>query len=223
MASADLLLFVVLPYAAIVTAIGMAVERYRHHGFWLSSWSSQFLENRVHYWALVPFHAGILLVLLGHIVTVFIPSGILAWNGVPARLLILQSVALAGGLLAFGGLTAALIRRVTVPVLRQSTSVFDWGVYGLLLAQIATGLAVAVLYPWGTSWFAATAVPYLRSIFTLQPDASVIALMPAIVKWHVVLAWLFVGVFSLSRLVHVLAVPNQYLWRAPQVVRWVRR
>jgi nitrate reductase gamma subunit len=223
MPPADLLLLVVLPYAAVVVCAGAAVERYRRHGFSFTSASSQFLENRLHFWALAPFHAGILVVLVGHVVAFLVPRGVLAWNAVPARLLVLETFALAGGVLAMGGLAAAIVRRAGHPVLRQSTSAFDWAMYGLLLAQILTGVAMALLYPWGSSWYASTAVPYLWSLATLQPDATVIAAMPLLVRLHVVLAWCFVGVFSLSRLVHVLAVPNHYLWRRPQVVRWLRQ
>lgn len=223
MTGVDLLLLVVLPYAAATLCVSAGIERYRRHGFSFTSYSSQFLENRVHFWALVPFHAGILLVLIGHIVAFLIPRGVLAWNAVPARLLVLETVALTGGLLALAGLVAAVVRRAAVPAIRQTTAPFDWAVFALLLAQIATGVALAVLYPWGSSWYATAAVPYLRSLISLQPDASAIAAMPALVRWHIVLAWIFVGVFSISRLVHIVAVPNQYLWRAPQVVRWVRR
>ena len=223
MRPADLLLLVVLPYAATLLCVSAAIERYRRHGFSFTSFSSQFLENRLHFWALVPFHAGILIVLVGHFVAFFIPRGVLAWNAVPARLLVLEAVALTGGLLALAGLAAAMFRRATVRVVRQWTSAFDWAVYALLLAQVITGVAIAVLYPWGSSWYATAMVPYLRSLVVLQPDATIVASMPALVRWHIVLAWIFVGVFSVSRLVHVLAVPNHYFWRAPQVVRWVRR
>lgn len=219
----DLLLFVVLPYAATLFAVAAGIERYRRHGFSFTSFSTQIFESRLHFWALVPFHAGILLVLAGHVVALLIPRGILVWNAAPARLVVLEAAALAGGLLALGGLAAAMYRRAMLQVVRRYTTWFDWGVYALLLAQIATGVAIAALYPWGSSWYASTAVPYLWSLILLRPDAAAVAAMPALVRWHVVLAWLFVGVFSVSRLVHVLAVPNHYLWRAPQVVRWARR
>jgi nitrate reductase gamma subunit len=223
MTGVDLLLLVVLPYAATAVCAVAAVERYRRHGFSFTSASSQFLENRAHFWALVPFHAGILVVLAGHVVAFLVPRGVVAWNAGPARLLILETVSLAGGLLALGGLVNAVVRRGMLPVLRQGTGPFDWFVYGLLLAQIVTGVSIAVAYPWGSSWYASTAVPYLWSLVLLQPDAATIAAMPWLVRLHVVLAWVFVGVFPISRLVHVLAVPNQYLWRRPQVVRWVRQ
>lgn len=217
------MLFVVLPYAAILLSAGTAIERYRRHGFSYTSLSSQFLENRLHFWALVPFHAGILLVLAGHLVALLIPKAILAWNAVPVRLIVLETISLAGGLLALGGFAAAIVRRATTPAVRRTTTGFDWAVFGLLFSQIATGVALSILYPWGSSWYASGAVPYLRSLFALQPDASAIAAMPLLVQAHVVLAWLLVAVFSASRLVHVLAVPNHYFWRAPQVVRWTRR
>ena len=46
--------------------------------------------------------------------------------------------------------------------------------------------------------------------------------MPFAVKLHIVNAWLLIAFFPFTRLVHVLVVPNQYLWRKRQVVRWNR-
>src|SRR5687767_7842675 len=109
-ATMDLLLFIVLPYAAAAVCLVATIERYSRHGFSVTSMSSQFLENRLHFWAMVPFHAGLLIVLLGHLVAFLIPRGVLAWNAVPARLLVLESAAFAGGLLALGGFLAVIVR-----------------------------------------------------------------------------------------------------------------
>ncbi len=221
--ASDVLLFVVLPYAAILLAVVGTVERYRRHAFSCTSQSSQLLENRVHFWALVPFHAGILTVLLGHLVAFLIPRGVLAWNAVPMRWYVLETATLAGGLLALAGLGLAIVRRGSVATVRIGTSRFDWLVYALLLLQIATGVSLAIRYPVGSSWFAAAAAPYLWSLVAFQPDVSLIAAMPLLVRAHIVGAWLLLAVFPFSRLVHVLAVPNSYLWRRPQVVRWYGR
>jgi nitrate reductase gamma subunit len=110
-----------------------------------------------------------------------------------------------------------------VPAVRLGTGWLDWVVYVLLLAQIATGVALAVRYPAGSSWFAAAASPDLWSLARLQPDVTLAAAMPLLVRAHIVGAWLLVAVFPFSRLVHVLAVPIPYLWRRPQVVRWYER
>lgn len=216
----DFLMFVAFPYVAIVIAIVATLERYSRHQSSVTSMSSQFLENRLHFWALVPFHAGILLVVLGHVVGFLIPSGVLAWNASPLRLVVLEAAAFAGGLLALGGFIAVIVRRLRVPAIRRGTHTIDWIVYALLVWQLASGVAVALLYPWGSSWFAATAVPYLRSLVTFQPDVALVASMPILARTHIAGTWLLVALFAYSKLVHVVAVPNAYLWRAPQVVRW---
>jgi len=82
---------------------------------------------------------------------------------------------------------------------------------------------VALFHPWGSSWFAAAAAPYLWSLATLAPDVSTVASLPWAVKLHIVGAWAMIGFFPFTRLVHVLVAPNPYLWRRKQVVRWYRR
>jgi nitrate reductase gamma subunit len=81
---------------------------------------------------------------------------------------------------------------------------------------------VAVFNPWGSSWFAASASPYLWSLIKLNPQIGYVAAMPLGVKLHIVNAFIVVGFFPFTRLVHILVVPNPYLWRRPQVVRWNR-
>lgn len=216
------LLFVVLPYLAMFVFFLGTIVRYRRTPFTYSSLSSQLLENRQHFWSLVPFHYGIVVVLAGHVVAFLFPRQLLLWNAVPVRLWILEITALAFGLLALVGIAGAIVRRLTVPNVRAVTTPLDGVVLALLLAQIALGVAVAVLHPWGSSWFAATMTPYLWSLVLLQPDLGYVAAMPLLVKLHVIGAFLLIGVTPFTRLVHVLVTPNPYLWRRPQVVRWYR-
>jgi nitrate reductase gamma subunit len=219
----DQLLFAVLPYVALFTLILVTIQRYRAQRFTYSSLSSQFLENQQHFWGLVPFHYGILVVLAGHIVAFLIPREILAWNSHPLRLYVLEASALVFGLLTLIGLLAMVSRRLGNSKLKVVTSPSDRILYVLLLVQVASGVAVAVFYPWGSSWFAASAAPYLWSLVVLSPDISYVAPMPWLVKLHVVNAYALVAFFPFTRLVHILVVPNPYLWRKPQVVRWYRK
>ncbi|MCC7177504.1 MAG: respiratory nitrate reductase subunit gamma [Acidobacteria bacterium] len=221
-AALDLLLFAVLPYVAMVVFFLATVGRYWNRPFSYSSYSSQFLENRFHFWAVVPFHYGILTVFAGHLVAFLVPRSILAWNAQPVRLYILEASALAAGLLALVGLVGIIIRRSSEPKVRVVTSRMDWTVYALLLLQVTTGVLVAIFHPWGASWFAAVASPYLWSLLTFSPDLAFIAGMPWLVKLHMGGAFALFAVFPFSRLVHILVVPNPYLWRRPQVVRWYR-
>ena len=118
------------------------------------------------------------------------------------------------------GLVSIVLRRFRNSKVRRVTTVPDWILYALLVVQVASGLTVALVYPWGSSWFSATAAQYLRSIVMLNPDLSYVSAVPFFVKLHIVNAWLVIGFFPFTRLVHILVVPNPYLWRKPQVVRW---
>ena len=215
----DELLFAVFPYVAVVTLVLVTIQRYRAQKFTYSSLSSQFLENRHHFWGLVPFHYGILVIIGGHIVAFLIPREILLWNSHPLRLFILELAALIFALLTLVGLLAGLVRRSTNAKIRIVTSPSDWIIYTLLLIQVVSGIYTAVFYPWGSSWYAASAVPYLWSLVKLNPDISYITAMPHMVKLHIINAFVIVGFFPFSRLVHILVIPNPNLWRKPQVVR----
>jgi nitrate reductase gamma subunit len=170
----------------------------------------------------VPFHYGILVVLLGHVVAFLFPATLLLWNSMTVRLFILEATALAFGLLTLFGLVNSVVRRLVNRKVRKVTSVSDWVIYALLCVQVVTGVLVAYTYGWGSSWFAASASPWLRSLVTLSPDVAYVAPLPWLVKAHIVNAWVLIGFFPFTRLVHVLVVPNMYLWRKPQLVIWNR-
>lgn len=218
----DQLFFIVLPYLAMLIFFLGTIMRYRKAPYTYSSLSSQFLENQRHFWGLVPFHYGIVTVLIGHIVAFLMPRQILAWDSRPLRLYILEISALIFGLLTVVGLIGAISRRLTVSKVRAVTNGFDWVVLALLLVQSISGVYVAVFHPWGSAWFAAALSPYLWSLIRFNPDLGYVAMMPFGVELHIVLAYVIIGIAPFSRLVHVLVAPNPYLWRRPQVVRWYR-
>lgn len=217
------LFFIGLPYVSVFTFFLMTIVRYRTHGFTYSSLSSQFLENRQHFWALMPFHYGILTVLGMHILAFLVPRQVVWWSSVPVRLWIMEIGMLVAGLLTLVGLVAAMVRRRANHKIAVVTTLSDWIILTLLLIQVLTGLGVAMMHPWGSSWFALTVTPYLWSVATLNPNLTVVSVMPWMVKWHVINAFLVIGFFPFTRLVHILVAPNPYLWRRPQVVRWYRR
>ncbi len=216
----NLLLFAVLPYVALFVFFLVTIGRYRNRPFTYSSLSSQFLENHEHFFGLVSFHYGILAVLIGHLLGLLIPRQIILWNSRPLRLYVLELTGLAFGLLTLIGVIAVLHRRFAVVKARMVTSIADWIVLALLLVQAASGVYTAVFRPWGSSWYATSAVPYLRSLFFFRPDVAYLATMPWPVKLHMTNAWLIVAAFPFTRLVHALVAPFPYLWRKPEVVRW---
>ncbi len=216
----DQIFFVVLPYVALVIFLLVTIQRYRSQAFTYSSLSSQFLENKHHFWGMVPFHYGIIVILLGHIIGFLVPRQILLWNSHPLRLYILEISALAFGLMTLVGLINLVIRRCTDVKCKTVTSPTDWILFVFLAVQVFSGIYIALFHPWGSSWFAAVGAPYLWSLAKLNPQISSIAVMPFMVKAHIVNAYLIIAFFPFTRLVHILVVPNPYLWRRIQVVRW---
>jgi nitrate reductase gamma subunit len=216
----DNLLYIIFPYAAATLAIVITVQRFLKRGFTYSSLSSQFLESDELFYGSVPWHIGILIVLAGHVIGFAIPRQVLWWNGVPARLYVLETTGLLFGLLAFVGIVSLIIRRLTSARIRAVTSAMDIVVLLVLLIQVALGVYAALFYRWGSSWYATSAVPYLRSLFLLQPDLKMIAPLPMAVKAHIVNAFVFLAILPFSRLVHMLVVPIHYLWRPYQIVIW---
>lgn len=216
----DILLYGVFPYVAMFVFFLVTIQRYRSQKFTYSSLSSQFLENDKHFWATVPFHYGILFVLLGHVVAFLFPRAILAWNGQSVRLLILELTAMIAGLITLVGLVNLIVRRLHNPRVKVVTSISDWILYVLLLFQVCTGLTIAVQYTWGSSWFASTLTPYLWSLVKLNPDITYIVPLPLFVQLHVIGNFVLILFFPFTRLVHVLVIPNAYFFRKTQVVRW---
>jgi nitrate reductase gamma subunit len=216
----NLLLFAILPYTALLVFFLGTIMRYRKAPFTYSSLSSQFLENERHFWGVVAFHYGIIMVLLGHLVGLLIPRAVLAWNSVPLRLYVLEISALAFALMTLVGLLGTMERRAHFSRTRRVTSFADWLIELLLLVQVIAGIYVALFHPWGTSWYAASATPYLRSLFRFSPDIAYLATIPWSVKLHIVNGWVIVLLFPFTRLVHMLVAPLPYVWRKPEVVRW---
>lgn len=219
----DLFLFGIFPYVAIILAVAVSIWRYATSQFTFSSLSSQFLEGRQLFWGSVPWHYGIGLVLIGHLIGVLFPSGVKAFNGVPLRLYILEATALSLGLLAAVGLILLLIRRGVNLRVRAVTSVMDVVLLLLLIIQVVAGVGVAIFFRWGSAWYVQTATPWLWSLATLSPNWDAMVSLPFLVKLHSVNAFVLVAVFPFTRLVHFISLPLAYLWRPYQVVKWYRR
>ncbi len=219
----NMLLFVVFPYVAIAIAIVGTVDRMVRRPFTVSSLSSQLLEGRKLFWGSVPFHWGLVVVLLAHFVALILPAGIEVWNRVPIRLYLLEITGLALALWALFGLGMLIYRRVGVSKIRAVTTRMDLIVLGLLVLQVITGILIATVYRFGSYWGTGVFVPYVQSLFVLQPRPELIAPLPFMLQFHASLFFVFLVVFPFSRLVHIITLPLRYLTRPFQLVKWLRR
>lgn len=216
----DAFLFQGLPFLALASLIVGSVWRFRSNSFSYSALSSQFLERRRLLWGSLPWHLGLLVLFLGHLLP-FLAPGI--WSAVVANttaLFVVETIGVAAAVLALAGLIVLAARRVFTASLQRVTTVMDLVILGLLLVQVILGLGVATAHRWGAQWAPGTLTPYLWSVLTLQPNMEYVVNMPPLVKLHVVGAFVIFGLMPFSRLVHAFSLPLGYLWRAPQKVVW---
>ena len=214
------MMFIALPYVCFGVFIIGSIYRYTKRGYQFSSLSSQFLEGKKLFWASQPFHWGIFIIFFGHLIAFLFPRAVLAWNGEPVRLLILEYSSFAFGLSALFGLAMLIRRRLSNKSLLVVANKMDMVVYTVLLVQILSGLGVAFFVRWGSSWFSSVLTPYLRSIFSFNPDITAVAEMPWLVQIHIISAFVIIGIIPFTRFVHFLVYPLDYLWRRYQLVIW---
>lgn len=214
------LLFGTLPYVAFGIFIVGSIYRYTRKGYKVSSLSSQFLEGKKLFWGSQPFHWGLLVLFFGHLIAFLFPRALIAWNGQPIRLLILEISSFAFALLALLGLVLLIKRRLSSKMLLNVTNKMDMVVYTILLTQIISGIGVAFFVRWGSSWFASVLTPYLRSVFSFNPDISAVSEAPVWIQIHIISAFVIIAIIPFTRFMHFLVAPIDYLWRRYQLVIW---
>jgi nitrate reductase gamma subunit len=219
----DTVLFAVFPYVAVILAVLVGIYRYVTDRFSYSSQSSQFLENRVLFWGSVPWHYGIVIILLAHLLALLVPSWWALLIAVPARLYTLEVTGLALALATLAGLALLILRRLRHARVLAVTSAMDWVLLVALLGQVALGFWIALVYRWGSDWYLFTSVPWLVSLAAFNPQIQYVRALPWLVKLHILGGFVIIALFPFTRLVHLVTFPITYLWRPYQVVIWNRR
>lgn len=213
------LLLVALPYAALILFVGGLIWRFST-GSSVSSQSSQILESRLLVFGTVPFHLGIVIVFLCHVIPLIAPDMWRVLVSNRAALLTVEIVGLAAGILCLTGLVLLFVRRIASANVRAGSRVADLFVLAVLIIQVTFGIGVSVLHRWGTVWSIGTTVPYLRSLIAFGPEPAFVAGVPKIMQWHLAGAWIVLAALPFTRLVHMLTLPLGYLRRPPQKVVW---
>lgn len=215
--------FFIFPYLSIAVFTAVTIYRSVYRPFTISSLSSQLLERRKLFWGSIPFHWGIVLILLGHLGALLFPKTLVLWNSVPIRLYLLELSGFALGIWALVGLLVLIWRRVSEPRVQAVTSMMDAVVLLLLFVSMITGLWTAYFYRFGSFWFTGIFTPYLWSLLTLQPRPEMLLPLPFMIKLHVFNFFLLLAIFPFSRLIHIITYPLGYLIRPWQLVVRTRR
>ena len=216
----DTLLYIVFPYLAVIICIIGSIYRIRKEPMTYSALSSQFLESKGLMWGSLPWHIGITVILMGHLIPFLFPA---QWHAALSNPSVLMGVEVLGyglSVLCILGLIVLGVRRLTSSRIQSVTTAMDLVILLLLIFQVVLGVISAMRAQYGSLWCTGTTVPYLWSLVTLQPDVSYIQDLPHAMKGHIVGAWLLILLIPFSRLIHMFSVPIAYLTRPPQNVIW---
>ncbi|MGV9884643.1 respiratory nitrate reductase subunit gamma [Streptomyces sp. NPDC003006] len=214
------LLWGALPYIAFVLLVAGTIWRYRYDKFGWTTRSSQVYESRLLNIASPMFHYGILFVLVGHLVGLFLPESWTDKAGVSEHtyhLFSLYGGTTAGVLLVLGILLLLYRRRTNTPVFRATTT-NDKLMYLVLFASIVLGMVAKLLHTSGDGYdYRESIAPWARSLFTLRPDIDAMAGVPVLYEIHAVVGMVLFALVPFTRLIHMFSAPLQYLFR-PYVV-----
>lgn len=218
------LLFGIYPYIAFsVFLLGSLVRYDRDQYTWKTS-SSQLLESKQLKRGSMPFHIGIIMVLLGHFVGLLTPHQVWDFLGITPQFKQLVAMGMGGffGLICLYGLVILIQRRLTNERVRANSSTMDIAILLLILAQLVLGLLsifVSMGHLDGAEMLKLMSWAQNIVILNGATAAAAIADVHIIFKLHVFLGMTLFLLFPFSRLVHVWSVPVKYLRRNYQVVR----
>jgi len=142
------------------------------------------------------WHRAIAIVLVGHLLAIAFPRALLMWDRQPVRLLALEGVGLVAGLVALIGLLGTTLARLSAS---HRVSPLQVVVTTFASVQVVSGIGVAVLYRWASSWSGVTLTPYVRSLVLATPAAVLVGDMPLLVRLHVFCAFALIACMPFTR------------------------
>ncbi|NEB05423.1 respiratory nitrate reductase subunit gamma [Streptomyces sp. SID13726] len=214
------LLWGVLPYVTIALLIAGLVWRYRYDKYGWTTRSSQIYESKLLNVASNAFHYGILFVLAGHLVGLFIPMSWTESLGIGEHTYHLFSLygGTAAGVLTVTGIALLIYRRRTKAPVFRATTVNDKVMYLVLLGAIVMGMVAKLTHASGNGYnYRESIAPWARSLFRLRPDTDLMSGVPVLYEIHAVIGMTLIALIPYTRLVHMFSAPVQYLFR-PYVV-----
>ncbi|MGZ4870456.1 MAG: respiratory nitrate reductase subunit gamma [Candidatus Angelobacter sp.] len=146
------------------------------------------------------WRVNILLLLIGHAVGLLFPRVIFWWNSSQVRLYLLEGAAFVIGTMVLAGWFLLIWRHLGRSNRSAITELSDTVFLSLLFIGILSGLLMAVLYRWGSSWGAMIIAPYVASLVHANPAAGLAMQMPFLVRLHIFASFSALAVLPLTRL-----------------------
>jgi len=165
------------------------------------------------------WHVGWATLATAHAIGLLFPRAVLAWNRAGWRLYALEAITAAAGAIVVALWLRALGRHLAGRdagdgagrqraggMLSPSSLLLDLGdsvFLSLVALALVSGLLLAAIYRWGSSWGAVTLTPYLASIARGRPATLLIDHLPPLARLHVSVTFAAVAAFPFTRLAAV--------------------
>jgi nitrate reductase gamma subunit len=215
----QILLYVVLPYAAIAVFAVATWWRYRYDQYGWGARSTQFLESRTLKYGSTIFHFGVLAAIAGHVLGILVPRSWTAAVGLPdsAYHVLAMIGGLSAGAAVLVGFVILIYRRVRFPRVRGTTTRMDVATFALLAIGIVTGILATTTNFGDAVHYRETVAPYFRQILVLDPQPELMTggEVTLIFQIHVIAVWFLYALWPFSRLVHAWSIPVDFLRRSP--------
>lgn len=215
----DHLLFAVLPYLTVVAFVAGCVMQLV---LWQRSDRNSASATGPGVFR-IAWRVALAAIVIGHVLTLGFPRAVLVWDRQLFRLVLLEGARLLAGSIAVAGTIAALAR-LLAPSRDGTRSAVDVVAATLLLTAMASGVAIAILYRWASSWSEVTLVPYLYSLARVEPIPELVTRLPVLVKLHMVSAFAIIAILPFTGLAHAVMAPlDRFARGAATPVRSVLR
>lgn len=219
MSQGEILLYGVLPYAALAVFVVGHWWRYRRDQYGWGARSTQLLESRVLRYSSVVFHVGVLAAIGGHVLGILVPRSWTAAVGIndDAYHVIAVIGGLGAGIAVTVGFALLVYRRLRFPRVRVTTTTADVITMGLLAIGIVTGMLATITNFGDAVHYRETVAPYFRQLLILDPEPGLMtgAGVTFIFQLHVTAVWFLYAFWPFSRLVHAWSIPVDYFRRSP--------
>lgn len=223
MSQGELLLYAVLPYAAIAVFFVGHLWRYRTDQYGWGARSTQLLESRVLRVASITFHLGVLAAIGGHVLGLLVPRSWTAAVGINDEAYHVLAVigGLTAGIAVLVGFAGLMYRRLRFARVRATTTRMDVTVFVLLAVGMVTGMLATITNFGDAVHYRESVAPYFRQLLVLNPEPELMTGggVTFIFQFHVIAVWFLFALWPFSRLVHAWSLPIDYFRRSPIVYR----
>jgi nitrate reductase gamma subunit len=170
----------------------------------------------------------LLMLFLGHVAALLFPNQIVHWNTMALRLYMLEGLAFAAGVGTLCVWAKLMWRHLGRSGGSVASQLADAVFLSLSFVALLSGLLMAVIYRWGSSWSVATLTPYVWSLLRGNPAAALVAELPFLVRLHVFSSLAALAMTPLTRVAPLLMVPLHHgerllLWAVSAPARSVQR